>query len=310
MPVPAPPAGGAELPVVTFRHHGLLGTVIEVRVRAVGDDEAATVDEVVVGEIERLQAVFNARDPASELRRWSRGEATASSELVTVVALAEVWVERSAGVFDPRVGRLVQCWADAAAAGRLPTPEQLTAEVAALAASRRRGDRDGLDLSAIAKGWIVDAACRAGIAVPGVGSVTVNAGGDLRHVGSGSIVVGIEDPHHAFDNAPPLVAVRLRDGALATSGGARRGWRIDGRWYPHVLDPRDGRPVDRVASASVVAADAVTADVVATICTVASPVESSALVASLDGVECLIVAQDGGQTRSAGWSALELRGAW
>ena len=32
--------------------------------------------------------------------------------------------------------------------------------------------------------------------------------------------------------------------------------RIDGRWYSHVIDPRTARPVDDVASATVVAPDA------------------------------------------------------
>ena len=289
-----------------FRHHGLLGTVVELRVTAADEEEAELVDGVVIAEIERLVAVLSARDERSELRRWARGEVTEpSSELAAVLASAEEWTRRSGGAFDPRVGRAVDVWSRAAADGRVPDADELGRAV--------EGTPDAppgiVDLSAIAKGWIVDRAVALGGSQTGVGSLTVNAGGDLRHVGGGSIVVGIEDPHRPYDNAPPLVAVRLGQGALATSGGARRGWRIDGRWYPHVLDPRTGRPVDRVASASVLAPDAATADVVATVLTVAEIDEGLAFVEGLEGVEALVVARDGTVSRSPGWAASEVRAA-
>lgn len=301
---------GAAADPSVLRHHGVLGTVIELRIGAAdaetADDVAERVDGIVIAEIERLQAVFNARDEGSELRRWARGEvAEPSPELATVLASADEWTRRSGGAFDPRVGRLVELWTHAAADGRVPGGAELRRAVEA-----PPGDATGVvDLSAIAKGWIVDRAVEIGRAQAGVAALTVNAGGDLRHVGAGSIVVGIEDPHRPFDNAPPLVAIRLSSGALATSGGARRGWRIGGRWYPHVLDPRSGRPVDRVASASVLAPDAATADVVATVLTVAEIDEGLAFVGDLERVECLVVDRDGHVERSPGWAASEVRGA-
>ena len=102
------------------------------------------------------------------------------------------------------------------------------------------------------------------------------------------------------------MTVRAR--GLATSGSARRGWRIAGRWYSHVIDPRSGRPVDHVASASVVAPDAATADAVATVLSVLAPAEGVAFVEGLDDVPdvaALVVGADGSTWRSAGWAALE-----
>lgn len=293
-----------------FRHHGLLGTVVELRVTAADEEVAERVDATVIAEIERLGAILSARDERSELRRWARGEvAEPSPELAAVLASAEEWTRRSGGAFDPRVGRLVDVWSRAAADGRVPDDDELGRALAVAPDGAADAPPGIVDLSAIAKGWIVDRAAALGGSQAGVGSLTVNAGGDLRHVGAGSIVVGIEDPRRPYDNAPPLVAVRLGPGALATSGGARRGWRIDGRWYPHVLDPRTGRPVDRVASASVLAPDAATADVVATVLTVAEIDEGLAFVEGLDGVEGLVVARDGTVSRSPGWAASEIRAA-
>lgn len=302
-----------------FRHDGLLGTTIDVHVTVAivdgqagragsgtGTEEAGTdavadaIDAVVVSEIERLQAVFNARDPDSDLRRAARDGTEPSAELAEVLTLAAWWTRRSDGAFDPRVGRVVDLWARAAADGRVPGDDELRAALDAAAAG------PVIDLSAIAKGWIVDRAVALALADRRCAAITVNAGGDLRHGGAGVITVGIEDPLRPYDNAPPVAAIRLEQAALATSGGSRRGWAIGGAWYPHVLDPRTGRPVQRVASASVLAPDAATADVLATVLTVADPAFALALVEETDGAACLVVAPDGSKRRSTRWAAVEL----
>ena len=102
---------------------------------------------------------------------------------------------------------------------------------------------------------------------------------------------------------PPLARVRVANAGLATSGSARRGFRVAGRWFGHVIDPRTARPVDHVASATVLAPDAATADVVATIAGVQPVDEAIATVDGWDGVEVLLVDHDGRQWPSAGWDA-------
>ena len=71
------------------------------------------------------------------------------------------------------------------------------------------------------------------------------------------------------------MTIELRDAGMATSGRARRGYRIGGRWYSHVIDPRTGRTVDDVASVTVVASSAATADVLATLLGVLHPTRRS-----------------------------------
>lgn len=62
-------------------------------------------------------------------------------------------------------------------------------------------------------------------------TLLVNVGGDLVHVGEVPITVAIEDPHRPYDNEEPLTRVPICGHGLATSGGARRGFQIQGRWY-------------------------------------------------------------------------------
>lgn len=300
-------------------HHGLLGTVIEIRVTAISDEAAEAAEDVVVEEIRRLQAVFSAFDPSSELSRWRRGEVDEPSrELAALLIAALGWQERGRGTFNPMVGVLTETWQEAERAGVPPDPDVLAALARSITAPRYAvvdgrigltGDCRTLNLNAFAKGHVADAAAALVAGEPEIVSVVVNAGGDLVHRGTGAIRVGVEDPRRPFDNVPPAIVVALTDRAIATSGSARRGVRIGGVRHSHVLDPRTGLAVTSTPSVSVIASDAATADVVATIAGVSTPAEGIEFVDALSGVECCLFDADGALWRSAGWAGYEVGGA-
>ena len=74
--------------------------------------------------------------------------------------------------------------------------------------------------------------------------------------------------------SPQLV---VRDRAVATSGGYKRGFDIAGQHYSHIVDPRTAQPTGHVLSATVVAPGAVDAGALATAFCVLTPDESVAL---------------------------------
>ena len=114
----------------------------------------------------------------------------------------------------------------------------------------------GLDTDGVVKGWAAQRAAdvlRAG----GVTSFCLNVGGDVvtgGRPGPGRVWrVGVCSP----DDPTQLTAVvELTDGAVATSGTYERGL--------HVRDGRTGLPAVGLRSATVVAHDLMTADVLAT----------------------------------------------
>ena len=71
--------------------------------------------------------------------------------------------------------------------------------------------------------------------------------------GDFSRTIGIAAPWADSESCDPLVFIEVKDRSVATSGSSQRGFRIGGQWYSHVFDPRTGEPVERVASATVVA---------------------------------------------------------
>ncbi|MCP4222760.1 MAG: FAD:protein FMN transferase [Actinomycetia bacterium] len=296
-----------------FEHHAMLGTMIDVRVGADDEVTADAADERVAAEIIRLESVFSAYDEGSELCRWRRGEVKVPSpEFVELMGRALEWHVGSNGGFNPLVGELSGLWQRAETMGSPPSEAQLARVVAAIRAPRYEmgdgapvsvGDCSALNLNAIAKGYIVDRALDSGLA-DGITWVSVNAGGDLAIRGSGAVRAGIENPHRPYDNEPPLTLIELAEAALATSGDARRGFRVGGRWFGHVLDPRTGWPVERIASISVVAGDAMTADVLATVAGVMTAAEGVEFLDGIEGAEGLVVDRDGEQWVTRGWSRL------
>lgn len=300
------------------RHHPLIGTVVELRV-ALHDtshpEQAHDLDDLMVAEMARLERVCSAFDPTSELQRWKRGELGApSADFCAVMAGALAHQLDSGGAFNPAAGVIGAAWRAAADAGG-PTPDE--ALLADLAASIRAprytidasgrpvatGDCSTIDLNAFAKGWIVDRALELGWARGVASSIVVNAGGDLAHRGEPAIRVGVENPLRPYDNEPPITTIELRDAGMATSGRARRGYRIGGRWYSHVIDPRSGRTVDDVASVSVVAGSAGTADAMATSLAVLPP-DEAITEADRHSVACLRIATDGTRRSNAAWDDL------
>lgn len=274
----------------------LLGTRAELQVTADDAVAAASAESQIIDEVRRLESVFTVFDAASALNDYRRTGQTSVPELIEVVTLADEWHHRSGGAFDPRLHPLIELWDQGEAAGKPPS-------AAALAAAVSQRDTAGADfdnLNAIAKGWIAQAALTIvdtdGDAV--VDGAWLSLGGDVVHRGSGTVTVGIEDPHRPYDNAVPLARIEISNEAVATSGGARRWWTIGGRRYPKVLDPRSGLPAEHVASATIVAPDAAVADVLATIATVAET-DLTLDLAQAAGAVCLLVHPDRSRTVSS-----------
>jgi FAD:protein FMN transferase len=135
-----------------------------------------------------------------------------------------------------------------------------------------RHSRLPINLHAIAKGYIAD--CAAQKATQHACDVLVNLGGDLVHRGYKALTVSIANPFSSTDNAPPLERIRICNQGLATSGHTHRGFWFAGQFFSHLLDPRTGQPVQEVLSASVLAPNAMIADVLATVCSVLPPEQS------------------------------------
>ncbi|WP_165075336.1 DUF2271 domain-containing protein [Paludisphaera rhizosphaerae] len=302
-----------------FRHDDVMGTSLDLTVRA--DDEAAArrAEDRALREIDRLTAILSNHDASSEFRRWQAdrgGSFKLSPELIEVLTAGEIWRERSGGAFDPRVQIFSQLWSEAARRNQPPTVAERNAAKARatgpawrldpIAGLAERLSTAPLTLDAIAKGYIVEKACNAATAGdPAVHGVVLNVGGDMRVQGDVEQQVAVAGPRLGSETTEPLARIMVKNRAVASSGRKHRGYQIEGRWYSHIIDPRTGDPVEGVLAASVIAERSADADALATILNVLPPDDGLRLVESLPNTACLIAAADGRILRSAAWLAFE-----
>jgi thiamine biosynthesis lipoprotein len=162
---------------------------------------------------------------------------------------------------------------------------------------RPRGADTRRDVDALGKAYILERAATAGMtAAPGIDGVLLNIGGDIVARGR-PCDIGVANPDAPHENAVPLTCIRLHNAAIATSGTYARG--------AHLLDARTGHPAARASSATVVAADAVTANALATTLCLTGLRDGLRLVEHTAGAEALRIGRDGLVARTSGFSRLE-----
>jgi len=151
-----------------------------------------------------------------------------------------------------------------------------------------------IDLGGIGKGMAADIVAEELIEAGATG-VVVNVGGDFVVLGTpsddASWYVGIEDPR----NPPAHVAVlRLQAGGMASSGTTIRNWQgADGTTAHHLIDPTSLRPsASGIMNATVLAADAATAEAFATAAMMMAGPEAMAML-DATGLAGLAVGDDG-----------------
>lgn len=300
----------------SFRHENVLGTSLEIRLKAVTETAARAAEKRVLEEIDRLAKIFSGYDKTSELSHWMAGEITdglVSAELFGLMMRSQAWTEKTGGAFDVRVEAVSRLWSASAKAGKVPTENEIqdllkltSAEAWKLNSTDKTAHRVGsapITFNAIATGTIVDRACQVALATSNeISGVLVDIGGDMKVVGDMTAHIGVAPPRGDSESARPIARLQLKNMAVTTSGDLFRGFDIAGRHYSHIIDPRTGRPVEHVVSSTVIAPTAEEADALATAFSVMSPAQSLALAATRPGVQCMLIGQDGTLTTSPGWS--------
>ncbi len=179
------------------------------------------------------------------------------------------------GAFNPALGPLIEAWGFGT---QDPTPlDKATVDsllnLSAFEAFTLEGDvlrknmaHARLDFGAIAKGYGVDAVGQL-LENQGVAQYFVEIGGEVRTKGRHPVgrawQVAVERPTPEERAIQAVVA--LEDGAMATSGNYRNFYERDGVKYVHTINPYTGyAQASTLLSASVLAADCMTADAYAT----------------------------------------------
>jgi FAD:protein FMN transferase len=295
-----------------------MGTEFTIYLYAKSEMEAEALFEPAFEEIERIDATLSNYKPESELSRINRlagrEKVTTDPEVFSLLQTCLEYSKRSGGTFDITVGPLMRAWGFFRGQGRYPAPWQLERarekvgwEKVQLDAAARtvRFAVDGmeLDLGGIGKGYAVDRVVtllrRAGVkaAMVDAGSSTLYALGEPP--GEKGWVVRVPKPG---DRSQTISTVMLRNESLSTSGSYEKFFRLNGRTYCHIMDPRTGAPVEGMLQATVIAADGTTTEALSKPMFVMGTEEGAKYLASFPKVSGLWVAGKIGEARVLPWN--------
>jgi len=269
----------------------VFGTLVDVTLYGESEPRARQAVNEVLQEFQRLHNLLHAWQPSelSELNAaFARGESKAvSPELAAMLQDAAQLSQQSQGLFNPAIGGLVQLWGFHADEFKAALPDEK--QIAALVQGNpqmgdlvfsptpnpsrpplvRGGEADPpltrgvrgvtvssnnkavrLDLGGYAKGYALDRAAEI-LRKQGIRNALINIGGNVlalgRH-GKRPWRVGIQHPR----KPGALATLELRDGeAIGTSGDYQRYFMLGGTRYCHLIDPRNGHPVQGVQAATV-----------------------------------------------------------
>ncbi len=288
----------------------LFGTLLDVSLpHRLGQDLQPALN-ALLSQLQAAHHDWHAWKPGELLRvnqAIARGQAIAVDG--TLAALLQATQElhvRSAGAFNPAIGAVVGLWGfhdDQLPKGappraqqieRLlserPSPEDVTITDGVL---RSRNPQVQFDLGGYGKGYALQLGMDL-LAAHGVTDAVINAGGDLCTAGNKAgrpWRIAIRHPQ-----GPGALAWLETDGneAVFTSGNYER-YREDaaGRHYAHILDPRNGMPIQDIVSATVVHRHGALADAAATALAVAGPRDWHATATAMGVQQAMVVDRQG-----------------
>ena len=244
----------------------VFGTRVEVLVVSADPERGRAAIAAVLREFDWLHRAYHAWQD-SELTALNQAILSgrphqAGPELVELIREAQALSRQGEHLFDPGIGRLVRLWGFHTDEFKAELPPAAAIE-AWLAASpgiadltvsgptiSSRNPQVALDFGGYLKGVALDRAA-AILHSQGFDNALINIGGNVMALGSKDgrkWRVGIQHPRQPG----PLATVELADGeAIGTSGDYQRYFEVDGKRYPHLLDPRTGHPVDHTQAVTV-----------------------------------------------------------
>ena len=205
------------------------------------------------------------------------------------------------GAFDITSGPLSDCWGFLRRQGRVPAPQEIEAARALVGADRFildrasrtiRFRREGvrINLGSIGKGYALDRISanverrvRACLLTAGSSSIRAIGSGNRS---DGGWIIGVRHPR---DKNRRLAVLRMRDCAMATSGGEEQYFEHSGKRYGHIIDSRSGMPAECVSSVTVVTRSAAVADALATAFFVGGPEMAESYCSTHPGVLAIML---------------------
>jgi len=232
---------------------------------------------------EKYELLFSTTNEESEIYKLNKnGTVMASPETLEVIKLANEFYVKSDGMFDIGILYFKKLWGFDSGTPKIPTvdeqreaihhsvfPHQIEIKGNRITLKESRYYKNfsvggGLDLGAIAKGYIAD---KIGELYKEKGlSGIINLGGNVLTVGQKpdgeAYKIGVKKP---FTENETLCTLELGEASVVTCGTYERYFERDGKIYHHIINPKEIRPCESgLQAVTVIAKSSTMADVLST----------------------------------------------
>jgi len=251
----------------------VFGTLVDISIYGETDAHAAKLSNQVLQNFQQLHEQLHAwkvnqQGQPSELGQLNNAFAQGKQPIAISSQLAEMLKNiqdlsaKSQGLFNPAIGHLISNWGfhqdefgavaidDAKILALVKSQPSMADIVLQNQRAYSNNPQVKLDLGGYAKGYALDMAAHY-LRQQGVNNALINIGGNIIAIGQHGDKpwrVGIQHPR----NPSAIATLDLDDGwAIGTSGDYQRYFMRNDKRYCHIIDPRNGYPVQHTQSVTV-----------------------------------------------------------
>lgn len=285
----------------------LLNTVITINLY---DKQDATILNGCFDLIKMYENIFSRTSKSSELYALNHNAVSQrgrsfqiSEELTGILSYGLYYSKLSGGAFDISVEPITSLWDFKTEEPELPNPAKLkdALKFVNYESIQLNGnkisyavDGVGIDLGAIAKGYIADRV-KDYLISKGVKSALINLGGNVLCIGvkpdGTPFRIGIQKPY--ADRNETIATIDIKDLSVVSSGVYERYFILDGISYHHILNPDTGYPYDNgLVSVTIISKKSVDGDGLSTTCFALGLEKGLNLIASIPDTYAVFITQD------------------
>lgn len=235
--------------------------------------------------------------------KQENGAFVLSPETTELVSKGLYYGKLSNGAFDITIAPISSLWDFTSEEKKVPAKEDIQAalpfvnyEDVAIEGNKLTFAKEGmgLDLGAIAKGYIADK-MKEFLISKGVKSATINLGGNVLCIGkkpdNTPFRIGIQKPF--ADRSETIAVLDIEDKSVVSSGIYERYFEKDGVFYHHILNPDTGYPYDNhLVSVTIISDQSVDGDGLSTSCFALGLEKGMDLINSLPNVHAVFITDD------------------
>jgi thiamine biosynthesis lipoprotein len=258
--------------------------------------------------ISKYEDLFSVTIEGSDIWRVNHANAEVvpvSPPTIDILNQALFYSMLSDGMFDVTIGQLTALWKSSDGLSYIESALPALRETVDFMqielfedAVRLNNPQARIDLGGIAKGFIADKVAEFFIE-KGVESAIINLGGDIVTLGTapeGRLWrIAVREPFGGDEGRVFYGIINVGTGSVVSSGVYERFFEVEGVIYHHIIDPFTGFPANTdVVSATVVAENATTGDVLASIIVLVGSEKAEALLNQVSGfIGALLILDNG-----------------